>query len=136
MGHFKVRAVSAALSISTVAFAIHASAEPEHASKRPVGLSLFFQNGSVSPIDLIGHEPRHVQELDIVATVTTEDDQGVAPLSASGDLADLDWRGVAFVEEDWRPAADGTFTRQRFYRSARWMEEPSQFWLFATDRHG
>src|SRR5262249_58715274 len=31
---------------------------------------------------------------------------------------------------------DGTFTRQRFYRGARWMEETSQFQVVPTDDAG
>jgi len=108
----------------------------EDAPKSPVGLSFFFRDGSAAPVQLVGDEPRYLQEVDIVASVTTPTDQGVAPLAASGDLATLDWRGVAFVEEDWRPAADGTFTRQRFYRGARWMDQPSQLVLSAIDEDG
>jgi predicted CXXCH cytochrome family protein len=40
------------------------------------------------------------------------------------------------VEEDWRPAGDGTFIRQRFYRKARWMEQPSLFLVTPTDDVG
>jgi hypothetical protein len=40
------------------------------------------------------------------------------------------------VEEDWRPAGDETFTRQRFYRNARWMQQASQFIVFPTDNSG
>jgi hypothetical protein len=100
-----------------------------------VGLSLFFRDGTIAPIHLDGRAGRYIQELDIVASVNTATDQGIAPVEHTGDLAGLDWRGVAFVEEDWRQAPDGTFTRQRFYRGARWMEERSQFVLFATDVH-
>src|SRR5882724_8798441 len=80
----------------------------------PVGLSLFFRDGAAPPVHPVGASPRYLQELDIVATITTPTDQGVAPLVTGGDLAGLDWRGIAFIEEDWRLAADGTFTRQRF----------------------
>jgi len=102
----------------------------------PVGLCLFFRDGAAPAVRPVGASPRYLQELDIVATVTTPTDQGVAPLATGGDLAGLDWRGIAFVEEDWRPAADGTFTRQRFYRGARWMNEPSQIVLTATAATG
>jgi hypothetical protein len=40
------------------------------------------------------------------------------------------------VEEDWRQGLDGTFTRQRFYRGAKWMEQPSTFSVFPIDNDG
>src|SRR5262245_13279104 len=110
--------IAALLFLPMLVAASDTTAAPPSRPGPPVGLSLFFQNGSAPPLRLQGSQPRYLQELDIVATITTDTDQGVAPLAASGDLADLDWRGVAFVEEDWRPAPDGTFTRQRFYRGA------------------
>jgi hypothetical protein len=42
------------------------------AAADPVGLSLFFQNGSMPPIALVGNVPRYLQEIDIIATVTTQ----------------------------------------------------------------
>jgi hypothetical protein len=113
------------------------TAAPAHqAAPVPVGLSLYFQNGTIAPLFLAGQAPRFLQELDIVASVTTATDQGVAPLATSGDLAGLDWTGVAFVEDDWRPAPDGTFTRQRFFRGARWMNQDSQLSLSARNQDG
>jgi hypothetical protein len=120
--------------------AIAMEAGPSQAKGPPptpaLGLSLFFRDGQAPPLRLAGQAPRYVQELDILATVTTSSDQGITPVTVSGDLAGLDWTGIAFVEEDWRQAPDGTFTRQRFYRNARWMDRPSQFVLLATDASG
>src|SRR5688500_10433709 len=93
----------------------------------PVGLSLLFQNGTMAPLTLVGDAPRYLKEIDLVATVPTASDQGIQPLIDDSELSSLDWTGVEMVEEDWRPAGDGTFIRQRFYRKARWMEQPSLF---------
>jgi predicted CXXCH cytochrome family protein len=102
----------------------------------PVGLSLLFQNGAMAPLTLVGAAPRYLREIDLVATVPTASDQGIQPLIDGSELASLDWTGVEMVEEDWRPAGDGTFIRQRFYRKARWMEQPSLFLVTPTDDAG
>lgn len=102
----------------------------------PVGLSLLFQNSSMAPLTLVGAAPRYLREIDLVATVPTATDQGIQPLLDASELAALDWTGVEMVEEDWRPAGDGTFIRQRFYRKARWMERPSLFLVTPTDDAG
>src|SRR5687768_1035290 len=101
-----------------------------------VGLSLLFQNSAMAPITLVGDAPRYLREIDLVATVPTASDQGIQPLIDDSELASLDWTGVEMVEEDWRPAGDGTFIRQRFYRKARWMEQPSLFLVTPTDDAG
>jgi hypothetical protein len=49
------------------------------APKPLVGLSLFFQNGQTAPVTLYGDTPRYLQEIDIVASVTTQTDQGIEP---------------------------------------------------------
>jgi hypothetical protein len=105
-------------------------------SAEPVGLSLLFQNGVSPPVALVGDAPRYLQEIDIVATVLTQGDQGIEPLIENSELASLDWSGVEMVEEDWRLGGDGTFIRQRFYRNAKWMEKPSLFQVVPTDNHG
>src|SRR5688572_8953187 len=67
----------------------------------PVGLSLFFQNGTMPPITLSGGSARYLQEIDIVATSAPSLlDQGISPLMQSGDFASLNWDGIAMVEED------------------------------------
>jgi len=102
----------------------------------PIGLSLFFQNGAMAPLTLVGDAPRYLQEIDITATVTSPTDEGVTPLIHTSEFSSLDWTGVTQVEEDWRPAGDGTFTRQHFYRGAAWMEQASKFLVFPTDSTG
>src|SRR5262245_54644016 len=106
------------------------------AATTPIGLSLFFQNGQMAPFRLIGDAPRYMQEIDLTATAETATDQGIQPIIQSGDLAGLDWSGVRMVDEDWRPDVDVTFIRQRFYRGAKWMEQPSTFRLIQTDSGG
>jgi hypothetical protein len=111
-------------------------ARESSAPKPPVGLSLFFQNGQMAPIRLYGDAHRYLQEIDIVASVTTQADQGIEPLIHDSEFSRLDWRGIKMVEEDWRQGLDGTFTRQRFYRGAKWMERPSVFLAIPTDDSG
>jgi hypothetical protein len=102
----------------------------------PVGLSLFFQDGNPAPIDLVGDAPRYLQELDITTSVETTTDQGILPLIQASQMSRLDWRGVRLVEEDFRTEVDGTVTRQRFYRGARWMECESTFLAIPKDARG
>src|SRR5262245_56246140 len=103
----------------------------------PVGLSLFFRNGQMAPLTLVGNPPRYLQEVDIVVTTsTTTTDQGLAPLVQSSELAGLNWSGVEPVEDDWRQDVDTTWTLQRFYRGAHWMEQPSHFAVTPIDAQG
>lgn len=103
----------------------------------PVGLSLHFRDGApVRPLALPFEAPRFAQEIDVIASVVTPTDEGITPVTREGDLAGLDWDGIAFVEEDWRQEVDGTWTRQRFYRGAKWMTAPSVFHVVALDASG
>jgi hypothetical protein len=102
----------------------------------PVGLSLFVRDGQPDPLRIISGPERYMQEMDIVASAVTADDEGIDPLIDSGDLSGLDWSGIDLVDEEWRPSADGTFIRQRFYRGAAWMEDPSWFVVFQADDDG
>lgn len=118
---------------------VEVSAQLEQASRAkpdPVGLSLFFTNG-VSPAKrLDGSAPRFVQELDIAESVPSATDRGIEPLISSSRLSALNWNGVEQVEEVWVPSLDGTFTRERYYRNARWMEQQSIFRLSALNAAG
>jgi hypothetical protein len=102
-----------------------------------VGLSLFFENGRMAPITLVGDAPRYLQEVDLaVTTPTTPTDLGLAPLTQDSELASLDWSGVHLADEDWRPDVDGTWILQRFYRGAHWMEQPGHFAATPLDAAG
>jgi len=128
------------ITLSTFA-ALSWSAEASASSgENSVGLSLWWENGEVrfedgSPktVELYEDFKRHVHELDITASVETTTDQGIQPIIEEGDMSDLNWTGIEFVEEDWRPAFDGTFTRSRFFRGARWMERWSAMMLLPVD---
>src|SRR5262245_19097751 len=107
------------------------------AGTQPVGLSLFFNNGTMKPVTFYGNPARYIAEIDLVTTTAPQKvDDGIDSLMKLTDQAKLDWRGVKMVEEDWRQVADGTFRRQRFYRNANWMNAPSQFSLYPTDGRG
>jgi hypothetical protein len=107
-----------------------------HVRRAPVGLSLRFKNGQAAPLQLIGSFPRYLQEIDVTESVTSPRDDGIAPLITSSALSPLDWTGVAQVEELWVPSLDGTFTRERYFRGANWMEKSSQLELVALDAAG
>jgi hypothetical protein len=102
----------------------------------PIGLSLFFSNGQMAPVHLIGSAPRFLQEMDIVESVPSAMDSGIQPLIDGGTASSLNWHGVSQVEEIWVPGLDGTFTRERYYREAKWMEVPSTFTVVPVDAHG
>jgi hypothetical protein len=68
--------------------------------------------------------------------VTTATDEGIAPVATTGDLSALDWSGVTLSDEEWRPDGNGTYTRQRFYRNAAWMDQPSFLFVFQLDAQG
>lgn len=121
-----------------------ATGSPARADARnAVGLSLWFEDGKVrfedgseKAVTLYEDFPRYVQELDITASVETSSDQGITPITKTGDMSDLDWRGIELVEEDYRPEFGGGFTRSRFYRGARWMEQSSAFAVLPIDKRG
>ena len=95
-----------------------------------VGLSLLFQNSQAAPIKLVGDHSRYLQEVDIsVVSPASTTDQGIQPLLQTGEFSGLNWTGIHQVEEDWRSDGGATFTRQRFYRGAVWMNEFSSFFV-------
>jgi len=102
----------------------------------PAGLSLLFSNGAAPPKLIIGNTQRFVQEIDLVESVPSATDQGIQPLFSNSRTSALNWNGVQQVEQIWVPAFDGTFTRERYFRGARWMEQPSTFRLSALGQNG
>jgi hypothetical protein len=87
-------------------------------------------------VHLIGGAPRFLQEMDILESVPSPTDSGIQPLIDGGTTSSLDWHGVTQVEEIWVPGLDGTFTRERYFREARWMEVPSTFTIVPVDARG
>jgi hypothetical protein len=114
------------------AFAVPTVAHAAHST----GLSIHFEDGESETVSIIGNDRRFVDELDILALEATATDQGIDPIIEQGDLSTLDWSGVERAEEEWRPDGQGTFTRQRFYRGAAWMENPSTFIVVQVDENG
>ncbi len=115
---------------------VTASGQALSACATPIGLSLFFSNGQMAPLRLLGSAPRYLQEIDIVESVASASDAGVQPLVSDSALSALNWHGIEQVEEIWVPGLDGTFTRERYYRNAKWMEVPSTFAVIAVNGKG
>lgn len=104
----------------------------------PVGLALEIDNGVAKTLRVRKHQRAYINQIDLRASVVESVDRGVAGLDDSGDFARLDWRGTTFVDESFAslPNADGTWTRRRFFRKARWMEAPSAFIVQQLDARG
>ncbi len=129
MGRFVFAALLGALAACNSPKETSSSASALTASAAPsVGLSLYFVNGQMAPLNLLSGSPRYLSEIDIVSSAPAGADDGVAALM-SGELAGLDWSGVRQVEEIWAPAMDGTLTRERYFRGAAWMDGDSTFTL-------
>ncbi len=142
-----MRAIQVAAFVLTLASACGCGPDTSHGSitvsqqalstcDNPIGLSLFFTNGQAAPLRLIGNAPRYLQEIDIVESAASASDSGIQPLIDGGTASALDWGGVQQVEEIWVPGLDGTFTRERYFREAKWMEIPSTFTAVAVDAGG
>lgn len=104
----------------------------------PVGLALQIENGAGIPISLRAGQAFYLNQLDIRASRFTSSDEGVSGLDASGDFASVPWNGLALADQDvdTLPNPDGTFTRHRYYRGAKWMRENSSFTLEQLDASG
>lgn len=107
-----------------------------HVHHTPIGLSLRFVNGQAPTLELVGNAARYLQEIDLSEAVPSAHDEGIAPLLEESAFSELDWSGIAQVEELWIPSLDGTLTRERYFRGARWMNEPSQLKVVAVDENG
>lgn len=110
--------------------------EALNCAEEAVGLSLLVENGAAQTLRLTTGPRRFLQELDIVERVVGSQDLGIDPLLTAPGTASLNWSGVTLVEEQWIPGLDGTFTRERYYRNARWMENKSSFVLTPRDHRG
>jgi hypothetical protein len=107
-----------------------------HVGQPPIGLSLRFVNGQAPALELVGNASRYLQEIDLSEAVPSPRDEGIAPLLQESAFSELDWSGIAQVEELWIPSLDGTLTRERYFRGARWMNEPSKLKVVAVDDNG
>jgi predicted CXXCH cytochrome family protein len=110
--------------------------QPVTLAPSPVGLSLLLRNGAAPGKALVGLTRRYMQEIDIVESVPSATDNGIDPLLTGSRVAGLNWKGVSQVEEIWVAGLDGTFTRERYYRGARWMEQASVFRVEAIGLNG
>ena len=104
----------------------------------PVGLALDIEDGASAPLFVRANQRFYVNQIDIRAHLAKSVDEGVAGLSHTGDFASLDWGDTALADQSFLalPNADGTFTRRRFYREARWMDDPSLFVIEQLDASG
>jgi hypothetical protein len=107
-------------------------------SASPIGIALDIEDGVATPLRIRSRQRFYVQQIDLRAHVDRSIDDGVSALAGLGDFADLDWRGVAPVDQSFvsAPNPDGTFTRRRLFRQARWMDERSEFAIEQLDARG
>ncbi|HEY0986458.1 MAG TPA: hypothetical protein VGD80_05365, partial [Kofleriaceae bacterium] len=104
----------------------------------PVGLALDIEDGVALPFRVRKNQRFYINQIDLRAHIERAVDEGVAGLDRAGDFAALDWRDTALVDQSFVAAAnpDGTFTRRRLYRRARWMDDPSLFVIEQLDASG
>lgn len=104
----------------------------------PIGIALDIEDGVGVPLKIRSRQRFYLQQLDLRAHVDRTVDEGVAGLDRLGDFAGLDWRGTRRVDESFVsvPNPDGTFTRRRLFRKARWMDERSVFVIEQLDSRG
>jgi hypothetical protein len=101
----------------------------------PIGIALDVEDGVALPLQIRSRQRFYIQQIDLRAHVDRGVEEGVAGLARAGDFAALDWTGTRRVDESFVsvPNADGTFTRRRMFREARWMNEPSRFVIEQLD---
>lgn len=105
----------------------------------PVGLALDIEDGVAVPLKARKNQTFYINQIDMRAHIETTVDEGVAGLATTAnDFQRLDWRGINDVDQSfvYLPNADGTFTRRRFFREARWMNDPSAFVITQVDSRG
>jgi len=104
----------------------------------PIGIALDLEDGAGVRLKIRSRQRFYIQQIDLRAHVDRGVDEGVAGLDRLGDFAGLDWRGLQLVDESFvsAPNADGTFTRRRMFRKARWMDERSRFVIEQLDARG
>lgn len=123
---------------SSLLQAVTEAAETRPSMGAAVALALEVDDGTGLPLKVKAGQTFYINQIDLRASVTATQDEGVDGLRRSGDFAQLPWNGVSLADEEPIPLAnpDGTFTRRRFYRSAQWMEQPSVFNVLPLDAEG
>lgn len=104
----------------------------------PIGIALDVEDGVAIPLQVRAHQRVYIQQIDLRAHVDRTLDEGIGGLAKLGDFAALDWRDTKFVDESFvsTPNADGTFTRRRMFRQARWMNQVTRFDIEQLDARG
>jgi hypothetical protein len=104
----------------------------------PIGIALDVEDGVAIPLRIRSRQRFYIQQIDLRAHVDRGVEEGVAGLARAGDFAALDWSGARRVDESFVSVAnaDGTFTRRRLFREARWMNERTRFVIEQLDAAG
>ncbi|ATB30700.1 hypothetical protein MEBOL_004161 [Melittangium boletus DSM 14713] len=105
-------------------------------SANAVALALEVENGEGVLLKVKTGQPFFINQIDLRAAVTgVTQDEGVSGLRRQGDFAALNWQGIKQVDQEPVPLAngDGTFTRRRFYREAKWMDDTSIITVWPMD---
>ncbi|NOU26888.1 MAG: cytochrome C [Polyangiaceae bacterium] len=104
----------------------------------PIGIALDIENGVGVPLKVRKGQRVYINQMDMRAAIDASSDNGVADLDTTGDFKDVDWRGTSFADQSFvgTPNADGTWVKRRFYRKARWMDQPSAFVIEQLDAAG
>jgi len=104
----------------------------------PIGLAFEIEDGAGKPLKVRSGQTFYINQIDLRAHIDASVDEGVSGLEANGDFKGIDWCGVRQVDQEFVLLAnpDGTFTRRRFFRHARWMDEPSRFTVEQIDERG
>jgi hypothetical protein len=107
-------------------------------STSAVGLAIEIDNGEGIPLRIRRGQRFYLNQIDIRASTTSTVDEGVSGLSERGDFEGLQWHGTKLADQEFvlLANADGTFTRRRFFREAKWMNERSELTLQARDASG
>jgi hypothetical protein len=115
-----------------------AQAHSRRSCQEPVGLALEVDNGQGVPLRIRTGQRFYLNQIDIRAAIDATTDEGVAGLDRSGDFKDLRWKGTTLADQEFVLLAnsDGTYTRRRFYRDAKWMDQDSEVTVQARDAGG
>jgi len=104
----------------------------------PIGLAFEIEDGAAKPLRVRAGQTFYINQIDMRAEITSSVDEGVSGLESAGDFHDLEWCGVSQADQEFvlSQNPDGTFTRRRFFRHARWMDRASRFTVEQIDAAG